>query len=84
MWTEVFIFVFVFVFVDRSIYIAVALRFYPMLDVDELYKILTTEKSLLLAHPQLGRASNEELDERMVRATLFSICSSLSFKKIII
>ena len=77
-----FIFVFVFVFVDRSVYIA--LRFYPMLDVDELYKILTTEKSLLLAHPQLGRASNEELDERMVRATLFSICSSLSFKKIII
>ena len=73
-----FIFVFVFVFVDRSIYIAVALRFYPMLDVDELYKILTTEKSLLLAHPQLA---NEEVDERMVRASLFSICSSLSLKK---
>merc|ERR1719189_1865219 len=33
-----------------------------MLDVDELYKILTTEKSLLLAHPQLA---NEEVDERM-------------------
>ena len=71
-----FIFVFVFVFVDRSVYIA--LRFYPMLDVDELYKILTTEKSLLLAHPQLA---NEEVDERMVRASLFSICSSLSLKK---
>ena len=71
-------FIFVFVFVDRSIYIAVALRFYPMLDVDELYKILTTEKSLLLAHPQLA---NEEVDERMVRASLFSICSSLSLKK---
>ena len=71
-------FIFVFVFVDRSIYIAVTLRFYPMLDVDELYKILTTEKSLLLAYPQLA---NEEVDERMVRASLFSICSSLSLKK---
>ena len=76
-------------FVDRSVYTcfcvcicrqkySVALRFYPMLDVDELYKILTTEKSLLLAHPQLA---NEEVDERMVRASFFSICSSLSLKK---
>ena len=36
------------------------LRFYPMLDVDQLYKILTTEKSLLLAHPQLAGGSNED------------------------
>ena len=38
-----------------------------MLDVDQLYKILTTEKSLLLANPQLAGGSNEDLDERTVR-----------------
>ena len=53
-------------------------RFYPMLDVDQLYKILTTEKSLLLANPQLAGGSNEELDERTVRKyfhTKSSTCS---------
>ena len=50
------------------------LRFYPMLDVDQLYKILTTEKSLLLAHPQLAGGTNDDLDEQMV-----NLSSSPSF-----
>ena len=40
-------------------------RSYPLLDVDHLYKILTTKKSLLLANPQLG-GGTEQLDHHMV------------------
>ena len=40
-------------------------RSYPLLDVDHLYKILTTRKSLLLANPQLGGGTGQ-LDHHMV------------------
>ena len=40
-------------------------RSYPLLDVDHLYKILTTKKSLLLANPQLGGGTGQ-LDHHMV------------------
>ena len=40
--------------------------FYPMLDIEKLYKILTTEQSLTLAHPSLlGGSSVEEQQQQM-------------------
>ena len=54
-----------------------------MLDVDQLYKILTTEKSLLLANPQLAGGSSEELDERTVRKHIeFKVIHRTAFSSI--
>ena len=39
--------------------------FYPMLDIERLYEILTTEQSLSLAHPSLLGGSSVEEQQQM-------------------